>query len=761
MRPVKRKRVRFFNRMGVFATLMFSYVMVLLLPVGIALGLYNQIETIMMDNATSANKALIEQVKQVVDSRLEEMGQLSRHIYTHPQLPSLLRQERPLSGAESYAFVAFKKELERYRNVNTFIHDFYVYFKESDTVLTPTMSTNSGLFYSDIYGYANMSYDTWRGEVLERRHAGYYLPADRLAGGYTEERVLSYVQSLPAGERDDPSGALVILIREGQIQQMMAEIIKVNNGSLFIKDAQGQVLMSSGDARSAVTEDMAHEAGMITVSAVSAQSGWEYVSVVPAEVFWEKVNLVKVKALQMLLICLIAGGVVCSLMSYRAYRPIKEIIASIGSRRPEAERQYLDEYDYIKSSVMHSFDKQVELEGQLVKQTPVIRSNFLSRLLKGHIDPEELDADTLAFMGIHFEHPLFGILMIRLTDASGFMRDDTESEWALVRFVVGKVAEEMTTTVSYSVEMDKDRIAVILNLPKTTTKEQYYAWAEDLMQVIGTRFKTVTSVGVSELHSGLAAIGTGYQESLKALDYSIFSRTTGPLLYEQVKRTSGIVYDFPLETEVQLINATKSGNAAKAVEVIGELYRNNFESRQTTPELGKLLFSNLLSTLFKLLNTLGLDYETVFGDSQAPLARTLEAGTVEELHREVVSLYEQVCRHVSDQREDPATVMLERMQQFIRQHYTDPMLSLVSIAEHFHITPQYLSSFFKKQAGINLTDYLAQIRLAHAKRLLEGQEHTITAIAAEVGYASNIGFIRMFKKYEGITPGKYKELHRS
>jgi AraC-like DNA-binding protein len=34
-------------------------------------------------------------------------------------------------------------------------------------------------------------------------------------------------------------------------------------------------------------------------------------------------------------------------------------------------------------------------------------------------------------------------------------------------------------------------------------------------------------------------------------------------------------------------------------------------------------------------------------------------------------------------------------------------------------------------------------------------------IAQEIGYANDIGFIRVFKKLEGITPGKYREMIRS
>ncbi|GIQ67028.1 hypothetical protein PACILC2_55960 [Paenibacillus cisolokensis] len=79
-----------------------------------------------------------------------------------------------------------------------------------------------------------------------------------------------------------------------------------------------------------------------------------------------------------------------------------------------------------------------------------------------------------------------------------------------------------------------------------------------------------------------------------------------------------------------------------------------------TPELGRLLFANLVSTLFKLLNALNLKYEDMFGSARKPLESINEAGSVEELYRNVCAMFEKVCLHVQEQRGDAAAVMLEK-----------------------------------------------------------------------------------------------------
>lgn len=160
------------------------------------------------------------------------------------------------------------------------------------------------------------------------------------------------------------------------------------------------------------------------------------------------------------------------------------------------------------------------------------------------------------------------------------------------------------------------------------------------------------------------------------------------------------------------------------------------------------MFSNLLSTMFKLLNALNLKFEDIFGTAGSSIEHITVGGTVEELYEEVKWRFGQVCHYVRNQRGDSSSLLLEKIQRYITDHHDDTMISLASIAEQFNITPPYLSAFFKKNSGTNLTDYLAKIRIEHAKEMMRDARNTISHIARSVGYTSDVGFIRVFKKYE-------------
>ncbi len=100
-----------------------------------------------------------------------------------------------------------------------------------------------------------------------------------------------------------------------------------------------------------------------------------------------------------------------------------------------------------------------------------------------------------------------------------------------------------------------------------------------------------------------------------------------------------------------------------------------------------------------------------------------------------------------------------RIKEIIDSQYGDAMLSLTMIAEQLQMSNSYISRVFKEQYRLGLVEYLNQVRVKRAKELmgLSLKQLSIKEIAHEVGFASDVSFIRVFKKYEHMTPGKYKQ----
>ena len=129
---------------------------------------------------------------------------------------------------------------------------------------------------------------------------------------------------------------------------------------------------------------------------------------------------------------------------------------------------------------------------------------------------------------------------------------------------------------------------------------------------------------------------------------------------------------------------------------------------------------------------------------------------VEQFKVETKKLFDELirCRQENDEKQVPR--LAREIRQYIGEHYTDPEISVSAIAAHFGISESYLTRQFKENYDSSVLEYIQRLRVEKAKELL--RDYSVKAVAQTVGCWDAQALIRIFKKYEGITPGKYKEL---
>ncbi|WP_050639806.1 MULTISPECIES: AraC family transcriptional regulator [Clostridia] len=83
-------------------------------------------------------------------------------------------------------------------------------------------------------------------------------------------------------------------------------------------------------------------------------------------------------------------------------------------------------------------------------------------------------------------------------------------------------------------------------------------------------------------------------------------------------------------------------------------------------------------------------------------------------------------------------------------------ITLHKTAEFFGYNETYLGQMLKKYTGKKFTTLLNEVKLSHAKNLLETSTMSITEIGCEVGFYDSSHFTRKFKEVFGITPKSYR-----
>ncbi len=91
---------------------------------------------------------------------------------------------------------------------------------------------------------------------------------------------------------------------------------------------------------------------------------------------------------------------------------------------------------------------------------------------------------------------------------------------------------------------------------------------------------------------------------------------------------------------------------------------------------------------------------------------------------------------------------------YIQEHFTEPTLTLQSIANHFFMNPDYLSNLFKKELGVNYRSYLIQKRVHYADILIRQGETRVEILAYKTGFPDASYFTKVYKSINLITPKK-------
>ncbi|RXZ83160.1 response regulator [Paenibacillaceae bacterium] len=110
-------------------------------------------------------------------------------------------------------------------------------------------------------------------------------------------------------------------------------------------------------------------------------------------------------------------------------------------------------------------------------------------------------------------------------------------------------------------------------------------------------------------------------------------------------------------------------------------------------------------------------------------------------------------------KDEPPQDIVQKVIQYMKSNYRDE-IGTTRIAEHFQVSPNYLSTVFRQKTGFTIMRFLTELRINKAKELIAEGDVQIQEAAELVGYINPRYFTNLFKKIEGRSPTEYKQMLR-
>ncbi len=765
---------------SIFFKLLISYIAILFIAMSIGGTVYFKAGRIIEEESNRYNDAMLKQVSQAIDTQLKDMHQLSVQIAYNRNLLDFLRPGG-VAGSEKDRYVSgILKDVFEHKSRNQFIYDLFIYDKNNDMILSPTGYWKSDFFYNSFYGYKNIDYSSWQSFLENFRGGPDYVPLQTMNIGRWKSNMITYVYPLVQGV-DKYTGSLVMLIDEQGISKFLNNIENVNKSTLYVIDGKRRLIASTVSdydlptslmnekapfidklsGRSGIVYDQLNGNEVVVSYTSSFVNDWKYISVVPTHIFMEKVDAIKKFIFMVSLFSLLIGILIALFMTYRNYNPVKELMHLLTDKidRPVKPLEK-NEYDFIRETMLSIMDENQSVKNMLQQQQPLIKSNFISRLIKGNITINESIIDSLNFFNIKFISDKFVVLLFNIDSCGNVVNGGAEHEWALARLVCAKSIEEAAGDdyMIYAVDMDKERLAILVNIDENHNGKysgSIIDIAERVRVHLKEEFNIVLTISIGKIYTGMASIAESYKEALAALSYKITRGNNSIICFSEIFENSRQYY-YTLEIELKLINYVKAGEIKEAENIIDKIFHENFVVKSLPYRLIQCLYFDIMSTAIKTLNEIKIDYADIFGVGFDPVTELLECQTVAEMHKTTRSIYRQICKFIIDNRKSHNTCLKEKIAQYIHNNYSDINLSVAAIAKEMSLNSSYLSHFFKEQTDNCITDYINEIRINKAMELLNDRRLTINEIAGTVGFGTANTFIRVFKKDKGITPGEFR-----
>ncbi len=757
-----------FKRRSVAFNWLVSYLSVLLIPLVISFAIYYRTASVIGREIDNTNSVLLQQIRQIVDSRLQEIGKLSFQIKCDTVLQELASNEGPLDGSDMLVVHQLIAKYAVLQTANGFIDHFLVYLDNQDAFITTGAYYNSGILSSPQIQEAGFNYADLSGQLkLAGDKAVYLYPGPSANLIVCSEKVISSVTFKPVA-------TVAFLISTDKL--LDAEGIALTSaGTVFILDKDNMLFATTNPnlAYSDLSYDRFPQQesierirtaqGRLAVSQTTSDVlQWKYFAVTPLAVYTQKANAVRNFTSVSLIISALLGALVSYLFTRRNYNPVQALIQKLNHALGRQNEARLNEFSFISNAIDDTVRSKEMTDQLLRKQNRTMQAHLLAKLLRGRLDNTEPVEEMLAAHEIRFRSDRFAVLLLFIEESS-LLNPDQDLQ--LIRFAVQNVFEEILNRDNqcFLVDMEDIMAGLVSLQPDAESLAGLESAAREAMDFLNREIGIAVTVAISQAHQGLTGIQSAHAEAVEIMGYRLLAGSSRILRLDDITgyKQGGGKYTYPLEIEQQLINSIRAGDLANARRLLDQVYEINFASGRLSLTLARCLIFDLISTILKTLDDIKMLGDDYAQSGLKPVERILGCKTVMDMKQEMDIILTRTCADIQKEQKGQGQKTINDIIRYVRENYQDENLSVSRIADCFQMNLSYISKQFKRQAGDGLYDYINKYRIGQAKQLLMEGGGNIGEIARQVGFGNDNSFIRVFKKYEGITPGKFKELHPS
>ena len=577
----------------------------------------------------------------------------------------------------------------------------------------------------------------------------------KMKGG---KQVVSLVRGAPYMKND--LGMIVVNVAADSLSNLTKSMYESKVSFIQVKDASGQALFGS---------DVDVGPSEIYSEYVSSYTNWKYGSGLVNHGFVSAVSYLYNLWFVIGLVMIAVGFIWMIYVTKRNSKPIEAIAARFSSYSLPVAGGGLwkgkpDEFAFIESAVDHILEQSKQYQEKYREDLHLRTRYMFHQLIEGDssLTVAELksEADRL-----NLPQPLdqFRILMIEIDKYGDFCRNYSKADQNLLKFTLRTVVHEMASKWDcrvWSEWMSSSGLSVML-FEKSDDDHFRTAvlprFAEQAIAWVDQNLKFTITMGMGESTPHLGDIPMSYKGALAALQYKIVLGENRLIQGDDISR-HGVAEVYSHLGEIRSIVQSYRMLKAKWSEDYDAWFVQLKQGLLTNDEIFNLM-NYFIYHIGREMSGMSKEiYNQWIQEGLPKLTESVDnCSSLEQLRQEtkqVLSAQFERMKQLQDRRQH--SNIIRDICRLIEQDYANPDLSLEMLGDRFQLNAKYVSKLFKENTGQRFVDFLIDIRMKEAQRLLTETGDSIQEIAERVGYAHAISFTRVFKRTVGVAPGEYR-----
>jgi len=302
-----------------------------------------------------------------------------------------------------------------------------------------------------------------------------------------------------------------------------------------------------------------------------------------------------------------------------------------------------------------------------------------------------------------------------------------------------------------------DLMSVIVILHKNTSvdaasvSDYFYNKMENIMSFLKEKYDMPIVCGLGSIVQSIHAISDSYKKAQKALQYQFYNSSDNIIPFDEmcldfenteldIEKLSDQIRQFIFLCDISLLT-----------DIV-----DRYLQETSSPEMIKNICYSILIVTQTILIKMQLNMDQIIGEYSCLVEQINQKRQLTELKELMINNLTEIVAFLKNKDKLEYNAIIIKMEEYIHNNF-HKQIQLYDVAKNVFISPSYASFIFKNATGKTVHQYIEEVRISNAAKMLLESDLKIQDVARKNGYQNSSYFINVFRKAYNRTPAEYRK----